>query len=102
MRFNKIVWNMFLEPREFDEKWGKLIEYFGLKDHKWMTKMFNMRSAWIPAYFLYSPLFGLMRTTSRSESENSFFSQFTNEGSTLINFMTCFESAMEKQRHIQE
>ncbi|GJV24486.1 FAR1-related sequence 5-like protein [Tanacetum coccineum] len=37
-----------------------------------------------------------------SESENSFFSHFTNSGSTLMNFMNCFETAMEKQRHVQE
>nr|GEW34593.1 hypothetical protein [Tanacetum cinerariifolium] len=41
-------------------------------------------------------------TTSRSESENSFFSHFTNSGSTLMNFMNCFETTMEKQRHVQE
>ncbi|PWA95480.1 protein FAR1-RELATED SEQUENCE 5 [Artemisia annua] len=64
--------------------------------------MFRIRSCWIPAYFSDSPLCGLMRTTSRSESENSFFSHFTNQGSTLMNFMNCFETAMEKQRHIQE
>ncbi|GKG43813.1 hypothetical protein Tco_0482906, partial [Tanacetum coccineum] len=34
-----------------------------------ITKMFNIRSTWIPAYFIDSPLCGLMRTTSRSESE---------------------------------
>ncbi|GJY43097.1 FAR1-related sequence 5-like protein [Tanacetum coccineum] len=38
----------------------------------------------------------------RSESENSFFSHFTNSGSTLMNFMKCFETTMEKQRHVQE
>ncbi|GJX58643.1 protein FAR1-related sequence 5 [Tanacetum coccineum] len=37
-----------------------------------------------------------------SESENSFFSHFTNSGSTLMNFMNCFETAMEKQMHVQE
>ncbi|GKD11463.1 protein FAR1-related sequence 5 [Tanacetum coccineum] len=50
--------------------------------------MFNIRSTWIPAYFIDSPLCGLMRTTSRSESENSFYSYF--------------ETTMEKQRHVQE
>nr|GEW56828.1 protein FAR1-related sequence 5-like [Tanacetum cinerariifolium]GEW67412.1 protein FAR1-related sequence 5-like [Tanacetum cinerariifolium]GEW87992.1 protein FAR1-related sequence 5-like [Tanacetum cinerariifolium]GEW87995.1 protein FAR1-related sequence 5-like [Tanacetum cinerariifolium] len=44
----------------------------------------------------------LTRTTSRSESENSFFLNFTFWGSTLINFMMCFEAAMERQRHRQE
>nr|XP_043614768.1 protein FAR-RED ELONGATED HYPOCOTYL 3-like [Erigeron canadensis] len=40
---------------------------------------------------------GLMRTTSRSKSENSFFSNFTTEKSTLVHFMLSYESAMEKQ-----
>nr|GFB37553.1 hypothetical protein [Tanacetum cinerariifolium] len=44
----------------------------------------------------------LMRTTSRSESEKTFFSHFINSDSTLMNFMNCFETAMEKQRHAQE
>ncbi|GKA41502.1 FAR1-related sequence 5-like protein [Tanacetum coccineum] len=101
-RFNKIVWNMFMEPMEFKEKWSKLIEDFGLKNHKWMTKMFNLRRMWLPAYFIDSPMFGLMRTTSRSDSENAFFKSFTSHGSTLVNFMMCFELAMERQRYRQE
>ncbi|GKB05035.1 FAR1-related sequence 5-like protein [Tanacetum coccineum] len=43
-----------------------------------------------------------MRTTSRSESENAFFKNFTNHGSTLVNFMMCFESIMERQCYRQE
>ncbi|GJW51121.1 FAR1-related sequence 5-like protein [Tanacetum coccineum] len=75
-KFNKIVWNMYIGPEEFEYKWGKFMEEFKLENHKW--------------------------TTSRSESENSFFSYFTNSGSTLMNFMYCFETEMEKQRHVQE
>ncbi|GJR11647.1 FAR1-related sequence 5-like protein [Tanacetum coccineum] len=81
---------------------AKLIEDFGLQNHKWMTKMFNIREIWIPAYFVDSPLFGLMRTTSRSESENSFFKSFTSPGATLVSFMMSYESAMERQRYRQE
>ncbi|GJU87963.1 FAR1 DNA binding domain-containing protein [Tanacetum coccineum] len=54
------------------------------------------------AYFVNSPLFGLMRTTSRSESENSFFKSFTSPGATLVGFMMSYESAMERQRYRQE
>ena len=64
--------------------------------------MYNIRNRWIPAYFKDVELCALMRTTSRSESENSFFSNFTSGGSTLLNFMMCFEAAMERQRHRQE
>ncbi|GKA86370.1 protein FAR1-related sequence 5 [Tanacetum coccineum] len=101
-KLNKIVWNMYIDPEEFEYRWGKLMEEFKLENHKWLTKMFNIRSTWIPAYFIDSPLCGLMRTTSRSESDNSLFSHFTNSGSTLINFINYFETAMEKQRHVQE
>ncbi|GJT18981.1 protein FAR1-related sequence 5 [Tanacetum coccineum] len=101
-KLNKLVWNMYIGPVEFEYRWGKLMEEFKLENHKWLTKMFNIRSTWIPAYFIHSPLCGLMRTTSRSESENSFFSHFKNSGSTIMNFINCFETAMEKQRHVQE
>nr|GEW47626.1 RNA-directed DNA polymerase, eukaryota [Tanacetum cinerariifolium] len=59
-------------------------------------------SSWVPAFFVDSPLCGLMRTTSRSESENSFFLYFTISGSTLVKFMLCYEFEMERQRHTQE
>ncbi|GKB21801.1 FAR1-related sequence 5-like protein [Tanacetum coccineum] len=93
---------MFIEPLKFEEKWAKLIEDFGLQNHKWMTKMFNLREIWIPAYIIESPIFGLMRTTLRSECENTFFKSFTSPGATLVSFMMSYESAMERQRYRQE
>ncbi|GJS92960.1 FAR1-related sequence 9-like protein [Tanacetum coccineum] len=101
-KFGKIVWNMFIGPEEFEDRWNKLMEEFNLVNHKWLSKMYRLRSSWVPAFFVDSPLCGLMRTTSRSESENSFFSYFTSSGSTLVKFMLCYESAMERQRHTQE
>ncbi|GKA73942.1 FAR1-related sequence 5-like protein [Tanacetum coccineum] len=64
--------------------------------------MYRLISSWVPAFFFDSPLCGLMRTTSRSKSENSFLSYFTSSGLTLVKFMLCNESAMERQRHTQE
>ncbi|GJS73907.1 FAR1 DNA binding domain, zinc finger, SWIM-type, MULE transposase domain containing protein [Tanacetum coccineum] len=93
---------MFIGPQEFEDRWNKLMEEFNLVNHKWLSKMYRLKSSWIPAFFVDSPLCGLMRTTSRSESENSFFSYFTCSGSTLVKFMLCYESAMERQRHTQE
>nr|GEX13220.1 protein FAR1-related sequence 5 [Tanacetum cinerariifolium] len=72
-KLNKIVWNMYIGPEEFKYRWGNLMEEFKL-----------------------------MRTISRLESKNLFFFHFTNYGSTLMNFMNCFEMMMEKQRHVQE
>ncbi|XP_074315805.1 uncharacterized protein LOC141652044 [Silene latifolia] len=44
---------------------------------------------------------GLMRVTSRSESENSFFDRFLTPHLTLVEFWVCYESALEAQRHKQ-
>ncbi|GJX02611.1 FAR1 DNA binding domain, zinc finger, SWIM-type, MULE transposase domain containing protein [Tanacetum coccineum] len=70
--------------------------------HAPLEGKYPLRSSWIPAFFVDSPLCRLMRTTSMSESENSFFSYFTSSGSTLVKFMLCYESAMESKRYTQE
>nr|GEX94728.1 protein FAR1-related sequence 5-like [Tanacetum cinerariifolium] len=41
---NKIVWNMYIGPEEFEYIWGKLMEEFKLENHKWLTKLFNIHS----------------------------------------------------------
>ncbi|KAK1397111.1 hypothetical protein POM88_006974 [Heracleum sosnowskyi] len=61
--------------------------------------MYAIRSSWIPAYFREKSMFGLMRTTSRSESENFFFGQFHKQGDTLCEFWIRFQTAMERQRN---
>nr|XP_043635986.1 protein FAR1-RELATED SEQUENCE 6-like [Erigeron canadensis] len=101
-RFDNIVWNMHIEPHVFEEQWDKLMSDFSLKNDTWFKYMFQVRSKWIPAYFTDTPMFGLMRTTSRSESENAFFSHFTRQGANLVHFMSGFEFPMLKQRSTQK
>jgi zinc finger SWIM domain-containing protein 3 len=61
---------------EFVSWWNALINKYGLTENAWMAKRFDIRESWIPAYFMDVPLVGLLRTTSRSESANSFFNWF--------------------------
>ncbi|GJX58397.1 hypothetical protein Tco_0289787 [Tanacetum coccineum] len=76
--FQGVICAKIYDETDFKEKLNKIYDETDFKEnHKWLTKMFNIRSTWIPAYFIDSPLCGLMRTTSRSET-------------------------MEKQRHVQE
>jgi hypothetical protein len=42
---------------------------------------------------------GILRTTSRSESENSFFGNYLNKDLSLVEFWMRFDSAIEAQRH---
>ncbi|KAD6796112.1 hypothetical protein E3N88_07008 [Mikania micrantha] len=65
----------------------------------WMDDIFELRDSWIPAYYRYEDMFGLMRTTSRSKSENHFFGQVFSPKSTLVEFLTNYETAIEAQRH---
>ncbi|XP_048503104.1 protein FAR1-RELATED SEQUENCE 5-like [Beta vulgaris subsp. vulgaris] len=94
------VWDLGLEPLEFEEKWNKLIGEFKL-EHEWLTELYKIRKLWIPAYFRDLFLGGIMKTTSRSESENHFFTSFTNPHVTLVEFYMRFETAMDSQRHSQ-
>nr|XP_017246872.1 PREDICTED: protein FAR1-RELATED SEQUENCE 9-like [Daucus carota subsp. sativus] len=93
-----VIWSSTIEAAEFEEGWKSVIKEFELEDNRWLTDMYDMRESWIPAYFRDKPMYGLIRTTSRSESENFFFSNFHQSGSSLCQFYIRFESAMDKQR----
>ncbi|KAK9689489.1 hypothetical protein RND81_09G062400 [Saponaria officinalis] len=100
-KISSIVWDIDLEPEEFEEKWGNVISEHSLQDNPWLSYMFGIRERWIPAYFRDLPLGCLLRTTQRSESENSYFKRFENHFGTLVEFSMRFTSAMEQQRHTQ-
>ncbi|XP_019172831.1 PREDICTED: protein FAR1-RELATED SEQUENCE 5-like [Ipomoea nil] len=98
-KLNSIVWTSFLEPADFETQWKQLMEKFNLVEHNWFTNMFEARNSWIPAYFSDVFMGGLLRTTSRSESENYTYSHFTGPQSSLVEFMMNFDSALNSQRN---
>ncbi|KAK9073289.1 hypothetical protein SSX86_007613 [Deinandra increscens subsp. villosa] len=79
-----IVWTDAISSEEFDKKWQKIIDEYNLKDNKWLHNMFGIRKSWIPAHNKDELFSGLMRTTSRSESENQFFGQLCNSRTTFL------------------
>lgn len=97
----KIVWTHKLDPEDFNQRWWHILNKFNLQDHKWLRDMFELRNNWIPAYFRDWAMSGLMRTSSRSESENHMFGQLMSASSTLLEFFTHFETAMQAQRFTQ-
>ncbi|XP_074314912.1 protein FAR1-RELATED SEQUENCE 5-like [Silene latifolia] len=94
-----VVWDTDLEPIEFEEKWSQVINDFDLNDNTWLTYMYGKRHKWIPAYFRDLPLGCLLKTTQRSESQNSYFKRFESIDGTLVEFWLRFQSAMEQQRY---
>jgi hypothetical protein len=74
-RLNASVWGSEQED-EFDIQWDAIISDFGLMENGWLAKRFEIRKSWILAFFMNVPLVGVLRTTSRYESSNSFFNRF--------------------------
>ncbi|CAI9261140.1 unnamed protein product [Lactuca saligna] len=100
-RFSKLVWDNNMKPDVFEVKWGLLMKEFNLEDTRWFKDMFTIRDSWIPGYFSDIPMCGLMKTTSRSESMNSFFNTYSESGNLLLNFMMNYDIAIQKQRNTQ-
>ncbi|XP_057770816.1 protein FAR1-RELATED SEQUENCE 5-like [Salvia miltiorrhiza] len=91
-KIHDVVWS------DFEKKWAEVLDEYELEDHTWFQDMFSKRTYWIPAYFRELSMSGLFRTTSLSESENSFFRKYFNHTSNLAAFYIHFESAMDAQR----
>ncbi|XP_022003885.1 protein FAR1-RELATED SEQUENCE 5-like [Helianthus annuus] len=97
-----VVWTNILTPEKFESEWEAVIAEFNLADNDWLSDIFILRESWILAYYRMEEMSGLMRTTSRSESENHFFGQVCNSKATLVEFMTHYETAIEAQRHTHQ
>ncbi|GJU68747.1 FAR1-related sequence 5-like protein [Tanacetum coccineum] len=99
--FHKLVWNVYIGPNVFEQRWNDMISRYNLHDNTWLSDIYAIRERWVPGFFKDVPMCGLMKTTSRSESSNAFFQIYSHEGNALIQFRLCFESAMKKQRYTQ-
>ncbi|XP_057811884.1 protein FAR1-RELATED SEQUENCE 5-like [Salvia miltiorrhiza] len=98
-KFGKIVWTDLVEPDVFEESWKNLMDEYDLLDNRWFSDMFDDRSHWIPAYFRDVSMSGLFRTTSLSESENSYFKRFLNKNGNIMMLYMHYCSALEAQRY---
>ncbi|XP_031099056.1 protein FAR1-RELATED SEQUENCE 5-like [Ipomoea triloba] len=98
---NNTVWDETLSIEEFETKWQMLMEEYNLSDDTWFSQLYEARANWIPAYLQDIFMGGLLKTTSRSESENSYYGNFTNHHCTLVEFYMQFNSVIEEQRYKQ-
>jgi len=96
-----LVWTDDLTEQEFEDGWNDFIRDYDLQSNNWFRDMYGVRTSWVPTYFRDILLGCMVRTTSVSESQNSFFGKHTNSKFTLVELMTHFETAMDSQRHQQ-
>ncbi|XP_057774967.1 protein FAR1-RELATED SEQUENCE 5-like [Salvia miltiorrhiza] len=97
--YDNIVWTDNDDPDVFEENWNDMIEEYDLASNRWFSDMYEERMHWIPAFFRDVPMSGIFRTTSLSESENSYFKRFLNKNSGLVLLYTNYCSALDAQRH---
>lgn len=83
-KLKPFVWGENLDISEFEAGWKSLMDEFKMTDNEWLCDMYECRHLWIPAYFKEDPLSGILRTTSWSESANSFFSHYHQPGDYSI------------------
>ncbi|XP_031111971.1 protein FAR1-RELATED SEQUENCE 5-like [Ipomoea triloba] len=74
---------------------------YGLGDNGWFRYLFESRTFLASPYFHDEFMAGLVRTTSRSESQNSFFGSFSNGHSSFVEFLVHFDSDIGAQQHAQ-
>ncbi|KAH6782329.1 hypothetical protein C2S51_007622 [Perilla frutescens var. frutescens] len=98
-RLNSIVWSNCINITDFELIWKEIMVEFGLADDSWFKSLYDIREDWVPAYFRDLLMSGLCRTTSISESVNSFYSRFLRSKSNLVEFLMNFDSALNTQRH---
>ncbi|XP_019159474.1 PREDICTED: protein FAR1-RELATED SEQUENCE 5-like [Ipomoea nil] len=96
---NAVVWNEKSTIDEFESTWDAVIGKYGLSDNRWLKRMYEDRASWVPAFFDNVFMAGLLRTTSRSESENRVFQRNSNKHLCLVDFWNRFETAVKTQRN---
>ncbi|XP_057775197.1 protein FAR1-RELATED SEQUENCE 5-like [Salvia miltiorrhiza] len=95
--YDKIVWTDNDDPDMFEENWNDMIEEYDLASNRWFSDMYEECMYWIPAFIRDVPMSGIFRTTSLSESENSYFKRFLNKNSGLVLLYTNYCSALDAQ-----
>nr|KAJ0212895.1 hypothetical protein LSAT_V11C400226210 [Lactuca sativa] len=90
--FSKLVWDVNMKRGVFEVKWVLLMKEFNLEDTRWFKDMFTKLDSWIPGYFNDISMCGLIKTTSRSESMNSFINTYPENGNLLLNLTLPFKS----------
>ncbi|XP_042067269.1 protein FAR1-RELATED SEQUENCE 5-like [Salvia splendens] len=92
------VWSELIEPDAFEETWHAIMERYGLANNDWFSSMFASRRFWVPAFFRDFPMSSLIKTSSLSESQNSFFKRYSKSRANLMQFYMNYNHALETQR----
>ncbi|XP_074300993.1 protein FAR-RED IMPAIRED RESPONSE 1-like [Silene latifolia] len=75
-KLNAIIWDEDIQAAEFDAKWEEIGREHTVNNIDWFKEMYAKRKQRVMAHCRDLDIGGVMRTTQRSKSENSFFKRF--------------------------
>ncbi|XP_074314444.1 protein FAR1-RELATED SEQUENCE 5-like [Silene latifolia] len=78
-KIDDIIWDDELEAAEFDGLWEQIVQDHGVGVNDWFADTYAIRGQWVMAHCRDLRMASIMRTTQRSESENSFFKRWMKE-----------------------
>ncbi|XP_068634470.1 protein FAR1-RELATED SEQUENCE 5-like [Aristolochia californica] len=79
---------------EFESCWLSLMERYGIGEDMWLQSLYNVRQKWVPVY-LHDIFCAQIYTSQRTESINVFFDGCVNSSTTLQEFVTLYEKALD-------
>jgi len=71
---------------EFQRRWEKRVNEFGLEGHKWVRDIYGKRHMWATAH-IRGNFFAGFRTTSRCEGLHAQFGRYVNYQNNLVEFL---------------
>ncbi|XP_074306081.1 protein FAR1-RELATED SEQUENCE 7-like [Silene latifolia] len=84
VKLNAIIWDEYIEAAEFDAKWEEIGREHTVNNIDWFKEMYAKRRQWVMAHCRDLEMGGVMRTTQRSQSKNSFFKIFESKSGTML------------------
>lgn len=92
-KFEKCIYRSWTDE-QFEKRWFKMVNRFGLKDFDWMQSLYESRKQWVPIYMRDVLLAG-MSTLQRSESVNCFFDKFVHRKTSVQELVRQYETIIQ-------
>ncbi|XP_024990995.1 protein FAR-RED ELONGATED HYPOCOTYL 3-like [Cynara cardunculus var. scolymus] len=92
-KFEKCIYRSWTDE-EFEKRWFKMVNRFGLKDFDWMQSLYESRKQWVPIYMRDVLLAG-MSTLQRSESVNCSFDKYVHRKTSMQEFVRQYETIIQ-------
>ncbi|XP_058223293.1 protein FAR-RED IMPAIRED RESPONSE 1-like [Rhododendron vialii] len=94
--FDKCFYGCY-DSIKFESDWADMVEMFGLENHYWLKRLYDLREKWCLA-FSVDFFSARMKSSQRSESTNSVFHQIMRKPMSLLQVIQYYEEKVEEMR----